>query len=77
MNTPGQIGPIHYNLPRATKIREPGNHDVIHSVVHSAISVHVDSVVETHAILAGWPIIMQAAADKAAEIINAVKVSPE
>jgi hypothetical protein len=73
MVTPEPIGPLYYDEPRAVKVRDPENLDDIHSAVHGAISIYVDSVTEGHAIIEAWPQIMQAASDKAQEVLDGVR----
>ena len=79
MSIPDPIGPIYYDQPRAVKIAGKYVHDtehpeLPHSAVHSAINVMTETQTETDALLAQWRDIMQAASDKAAEIIAATKV---
>lgn len=68
-----QIGPLQSDLPRAVMVREPENLQSIHSAVSARIHVLTDTKTETDAILASWPVIMQAAADKIEEILSALK----
>ena len=73
MSTPNPIGAVHFNEPRALRVREPEDTTQSHSAVHSGVSVYVDTQKEAHAIIAAWPVIMQAAADKVEEILSAVR----
>lgn len=73
MATPDPIGPLYYDGPRAVKARNPNDVSDIHTVVHAGVSVHVASVLEGHAIIDAWPIMMQAAADKAEEVLAAMR----
>jgi hypothetical protein len=66
------IGPLHYSDARAVQIREPEDLATVHSGVHSDVAIYTDTRLETDAILAAWPDIMQAASDKAVEILAAV-----
>lgn len=72
--TPAPLGPLHYDKPRSLKIREPEDLNTVHSVVHSGVSIVVETLTEAHGISDSWQIIMQAAADKAAEILAALRV---
>ena len=67
-----QLGPLHYSDPRAAQVREPENLNETHAAVHGDVAIYVDTRNETHAILDGWNEIMQAASDKAQEILNAL-----
>lgn len=78
---PDPIEPIHFDQPRAVLVRgdldkENLNNDVKHSAVSGRMNVYVETQKESDAILAAWNIIMQSAADKANEILNAMRVSP-
>lgn len=75
MPTPAPIDPIRFSEPRAVKIREPENLSAMHSAVHGDMNVLVESQLEAEAILAAWRVIMQAAADKAQEILSAFHVA--
>lgn len=73
MSVPKPVGPIHFDEPRAVKVREPENLSSVHSAVYGAISIYVDTKMEADAILAAWRVIMQSAADKATEILASVR----
>lgn len=73
MSVPDPIGPIHYSEPRAVQIRMPGNLTEIHSAVNGNVNVYADSMVECNAVLEQWPSIIQAAADRANQILDAVR----
>lgn len=73
MAIPKPIGPVHYDQPRAVKVREPENLGAIHSAVHGAVAIYVESVTEAQAVMSAWPIIMQAAADKTVEVLGAIR----
>ena len=73
MPTPAPIDPIHFSEPRAVKIREPENLSAMHSAVHGDMNVLTQSMTETNAIIENWSLIMQAAADKAAEVLDVVR----
>lgn len=75
MSAPKPIGPLFYDQARAVKIREPENLGAIHSAVHSALNVTVDTKQEADAIIDNWPKIMEAAARIAQEILEGVRVS--
>ena len=73
MSVPEPINPIHFDVPRAVKVREPEELQSIHSAVSGRIHVYVDTHTEAQAILSAWRVIIQAAADKANEILTAVR----
>ncbi len=73
MSTPTPINSLYYDEPRAAKIREPENLSTIHSVIHSGVSIMVDNQLEANAIIAAWRVIMQAAAEKADEVLVAMR----
>jgi hypothetical protein len=73
---PEPVGPVHYSEARAVMVREPGNLKSKHSAVQSPLIVYTDTISQSKALLARWPEIMQAAADKAQEIIDAAVPDP-
>ncbi len=64
------IGVLHYDAPRAVKVREPGNLETLHSAIHAPIFVYTDTMQQADIIMSKWPEIMQAAADKAGEVLE-------
>ena len=77
MPVPNPIGPIHFDEPRAVQVREPEDVQQVHSAVYGAIAVYVDTKQEADAVISSWSVIMQCAADKATEIIAAVREKQE
>jgi hypothetical protein len=76
VSVPTPIGSVHYDEPRAVTVREPEG-DGKHSAVHSGVNVYTDTLTEAQGVIAAWPLIMQAAADKADEILSALRAVPE
>lgn len=70
MSVPKPIGVVHFDEPRALKVRNPENLSDIHSAVHSNIYVYTDSKVEADLLLQKWDEIMSAANAKAQEILG-------
>lgn len=69
------IGPLNYAPGRAVQVRvydDTNQQTGVQSAVHSDVAVYTNTRLETDAVLAAWPEIMQAAADKAVEILAAV-----
>jgi hypothetical protein len=54
-------------------VRDPEDSNKPHSAVHGAMAIYVDSITEGNAVIAAWPVIIQAAADRAREVIAAVR----
>lgn len=75
MSIPNPIGAVHFEEPRAVMVREPEDLKSMHSAIHSGINVYVDSMIEGQAVIAAWPLIMQTAADKIAEVLTAVRAT--
>jgi hypothetical protein len=74
--TPTPIEPIHFDQPRAVQVREPEDVSMIHSAISGRVHIYTETKTEADAILAAWRVIMQAAADKANEILRAVRANP-
>lgn len=72
MLIPDPVGPVHFSQARGVLVREPEGHDSHHSAVQSQFIVYTDTQKQTDALISRWTEIMQAAADKATEIINSV-----
>jgi hypothetical protein len=70
---PTPIEPIHFDEPRAVQVRDPADSTSYHSAVHGGINVYVDTMMEAQGIIAAWPVIMQAAADKANEVLISLR----
>lgn len=68
---PDPIGPVHFNQARAVQVREPESQGG-HSAVQSQFIVYTDTQKQTDEIISRWSEIMQAAADKATEILGTV-----
>ena len=77
MSVPEPIEPIHFDQPRAVQVREPENLKSLHSAVSGMMHVYVETRTEATQILDNWRIIMQAAADKANEILTEIRKSQE
>jgi hypothetical protein len=73
MTTPSPIGPLRYNQPRGVRIVEPEHPEETHSAIFSGVHLLVNSQTEANAILSAYPVIMQATADKAQEILDALR----
>lgn len=69
---PAPIGPIHFNKARAILTRDPEAQGGQHSAVSSQFIVYTDTLNQTNAIIEHWTEIMQAAANKANEILGNV-----
>lgn len=69
---PVPIGPVHYQFPRAVMVRDPESTGGIHSAVQSPLIIYTDTVKEAEDLITFWSEIMQAAADKAQEILAGV-----
>lgn len=65
-----KIGCVRYNPARGVQVREEGNLDQMHSAVSGTIAVYTDSFGDTQKILTHWEEIMQAASNKAHEILS-------
>lgn len=74
MSVPDPIGVVHYDEPRAVKVRTPGNMKDVHSAVYGAVNIYAETQKETDALIAQWDQIMTAANIRATEILNAVRV---
>ena len=70
---PTPIEPIHFDEPRAVQVRDPAGSNTFHSAVNGGINVYVDTMIEAQGVIQAWPVIMQAAADKANEILAALR----
>lgn len=70
MIVPKPIGVVHFDEPRAVKVRNPENLSDVHSAVHSNVYVYTDSKVETDLLLEKWDEIMAVANEKAREILG-------
>lgn len=77
MSIPKPIGLVHFDEPRAVKVREPEDLKSMHSAVHCGVNIYTNTLTETQAVLAAWPVLMQTLADKVAEIVAAVPPDPE
>ena len=77
MSVPDPIEPIHFDQPRAVKVREPDDVSSLHSAVSGRIHVYVETKTEADAILAAWRVIMQTAADKANEILTQIRAEQD
>ena len=73
MTIPAPIGPLVYNEARAVRVSEPEHPEETHSAVSTRIHILVETQLEADAILKAFPIIMQATADKAQEILSAMR----
>jgi len=67
-STQQAIGALHYNPARATKVRDTEGNPV--NAVFGTMAIHVTQLTVTDALLARWPEVMQAAADKVSAIIE-------
>jgi hypothetical protein len=70
---PTPIEPIHFDQPRAVQVRDPADTNNFHSAVNGGINVYVNTLVEAQGVIDAWTDIMQAAADKANEVLTALR----
>lgn len=70
---PDPIGAIHFSDARSVLVRDPDSEGGKHSAVQSQFIVYTDTYKQTQAVINQWNEIMQAAADKAKEILDSVK----
>jgi hypothetical protein len=68
------IGVLQYSLPRAIQVREPETPvtSANPNAVHGDVAIHVDGLAQAHLVLDNWALIMQAAADRAAELLSSL-----
>lgn len=70
---PEPIGALHYDPPRAVKVRDPRvakDITAIHSAVYGAISFYVDNQEEADKVIGAWGEAMKAANLKFLEILG-------
>lgn len=73
MTLPDPIGAVHYSEPRGVIARDPKAEEGKHSAVSSQFLVYTDTLTEAQEIIKRWDEIMQAAADKAKEILDEIE----
>lgn len=64
------IGPIYYDDARTAVMRDPVDLDTTYAVVRSAINIRIDTNADGQKIIDAWTEIMQATADKIAEVLS-------
>ena len=73
MTLPDPIGAVHYGEPRGVIARDPNADGGKHSAVSSQFLVYTDTLTQAQELIKRWPEVMQAADDKAQEILASVQ----
>lgn len=73
---PDMIGRIRYSPARGVSVRQPGDMKSVHSAVSGTIAVYTDTLIETNFVIEHWDEIIQAANDKAIEILSNLPNTP-
>lgn len=67
------VGAIHFDQPRAVKVRNPNDLNDVHSAVYSGLAIYVNSKTEADAIMNAWKTIMDVTALQVQNILDEVR----